>query len=437
MNVCPLCFDQPGLRNRLIEIRPQAPSEEKCEFHPTRKAVPMSAVARIVDEVFRQRYVHGRYHPMLDDFMGQDLRSALFDLTEYGEERICDGLIQELEGLDFYWPGDGEGPFYSDDASYELDQERMHQHGMMWASLCRRLVHGQRFFNQTARQRMEQIFAGIHRQRDGEGRPAVYMIEPGDPQSRFFRARMADDYDVRRRIHQAPARELGPPPPRRRTSGRLNPSGIAAFYGAFDRQTCHAELRPAVGSIVVSAQFALTSPICVLDTTRFAAPERHHDPFHKHALEQSGQWQFMRNFMDEIAKPILPSDEHLDYVPTQAVAEYLAHHHTFELRSAHRRIDAIIFQSAQTGRGKNIALLGAAASVELPDDMRVPFEDRFPHLDPWDLDGEEPPKILPRLRLVDGSVEDRKVARALIRAVPHDDHYPVGANSDGNRHSDF
>ncbi|MNF09541.1 hypothetical protein D3C80_2102290 [compost metagenome] len=75
--------------------------------------------------------------------------------------------------------------------------------------------------------------------------------------------------------------------------------------------------------------------------------------------------------------------------------------------------------------------------MELPDDMRVPFEDRFPHLDPWDLDGEEPPKILPRLRLVDGSVEDRKVARALIRAVPHDDHYPVGANSDGNRHSDF
>lgn len=437
MNVCPNCFEQSGLRNRLIEIRPSAPSDEKCDFHPTRKAVPMTAVARIVDEVFRQRYVHGRYHPMLDDFMGEDLRNVLFGLTGYEDERVCNGLIRELESLDFFWPGDGEGPFYSEDASYELDHERMRQHGVMWASFCRRLVHGQRFFNQTARQRMEQIFTGIHRQRDRDGQPAVYMIEPGDPQSRFFRARMADDYDVRQQIHHAPAREMGPPPPRRRTPGRLNPSGIAAFYGAFDRQTCHAELRPAVGSIVVSAQFELIAPICVLDTTRFAAPERHHDPFHKHALEQSGQWEFMRNFMDEIAKPILPGDEHLDYVPTQAVAEYLAHHHSFELRNASRRIEAIIFQSAQTGRGKNIALLGPAAAVEFPNDPRMRVEERFPDLDPWDFDWDEQPEIAPRLRLIDGTVEDRRIARALIRAVPHDDYYPTVVIDGQDGHPDI
>ena len=303
MNVCPFCFDHAGLQNRLIEIRPSVSSDDKCDFHPTRKAVPIEAVARIIDEVFRQRYVHGRYQSMLDDFTGDDLRTALFNLTEYEDERVCDELIRALGASDLYWPDDGEAPFYSEDASYELDQARIQRHGAMWSNFCRRLVHGQRFFNQTARERMEQIFTGIHRQRDAEGRPAVYMIQPGELQSQFFRARLADDYDARLRIHRDPANELGPPPPRRRTPGRLNPSGIAAFYGSFDRQTCHAELRPAVGSIMVSARFELLAPICVLDTTRFAAPERHHDPFHKHALEQSGQWQFMRNFMDEIAKP--------------------------------------------------------------------------------------------------------------------------------------
>lgn len=60
MNVCPFCFAQAGLQNRLIEIRRSASSDEKCDFHPTRKAVPIEVVVRIIDEVFRQRYVHGQ-----------------------------------------------------------------------------------------------------------------------------------------------------------------------------------------------------------------------------------------------------------------------------------------------------------------------------------------------------------------------------------------
>lgn len=132
----------------------------------------------------------------------------------------------------------------------------------------------------------------------------------------------------------------------------------------------------------------------------------------------------MRNFMDEIAKPILPGDEHLDYVPTQAVAEYLAHHHNFDLNGINRRIDAIIFRSAQTGRGKNIALIGPAALVEIPNDGSDWSNERFSDFDPWDFDWDEQPEFSPRIRLVPNTVKDRRISRALIRAAPHRDHYP-------------
>lgn len=83
------------------------------------------------------------------------------------------------------------------------------------------------------------------------------------------------------------------------------------------------------------------------------------------ALSRIAQWRFMRRFMDEIAQPISPDDEHLDYIPTKAVAEYLAYHEfTFAGRS--RAIEAIIYGSAQNPGGRNIALLRRAAVVGDP-----------------------------------------------------------------------
>ena len=73
--------------------------------------------------------------------------------------------------------------------------------------------------------------------------------------------------------------------------------------------------------------------------------------------------------MNEIAQPHLPDSEHLEYVPTQAVAEYLVHHHTFSYRHEKARtIDAIIFRSAQRPHGKNIAIFGDSCAVEITDE---------------------------------------------------------------------
>lgn len=69
--------------------------------------------------------------------------------------------------------------------------------------------------------------------------------------------------------------------------------------------------------------------------------------------------------MREVAQPVSTNDEHLDYVPTQAVAEFLAHHYTFNLDGRRTRIDAIVYKSAQNGAGRNIALLSTAGRVRI------------------------------------------------------------------------
>jgi hypothetical protein len=205
--------------------------------------------------------------------------------------------------------------------------------------------------------------SGVEKQRDKMKRSPVYLIHPGKRNASFYRARVATDHAEVSKFMTALEKELGPPPERLRKAGRLNPSGVATFYGAFEVDTCIAELRPDVGSLVVSARFSTTEPICVLDTTRFAARPRSTQLFRRDEAKRSAQWNFMQGFSKEISKPVSPGNEHLDYIPTQAVAEYLANHLSVQIEGQTRNIDAIIYASAQKRGGKNIAILGGAGIV--------------------------------------------------------------------------
>jgi hypothetical protein len=125
-----------------------------------------------------------------------------------------------------------------------------------------------------------------------------------------------------------------------------------------------AELRPAVGETVISAKFELTRPLLVLDTTKFTGRPKAINIFAPTFVNRMRLWKFMTTFMNEIGRPCLPDDEHLDYIPTQVVSEYLTHIHKFKRGDTEMTVDAIIYRSAQNGDGKNIAIFGGAAVVE-------------------------------------------------------------------------
>lgn len=396
--VCPDCFDEAGLQRRIKEIRPDFP-DEPCEFHPSKKGIPVSAVAEIVDQVFRNSYTFGDYDPRYDDFMGSDLAGTPYDLTEADDDRVISALADALIEGDDYWPPDGEEPFYDFERTYVSNEAGFEEHSYTWRLFRREILHEQRFFNQRALSKLREIFDGLHLLRDDGNSPAVYELQPGEADTAFFRARKANDVEGRRSIAKDPARKLGPPPEHLRRAGRMNSSGIAAFYGAFELDTCIAELRPAVGETVISAKFSLTRPILVLDTTRFTGRPKAINMFARTYVTRMKLWKFMTTFMNEIARPCLPDDEHLDYIPTQVVSEYLTHLHKIKRGESEKTIDAIIYKSAQNGSGENIAIFGGAGAVEgAKSDTSFSFA-----------------RTKPALELVEGSLNSYQVT-----AVRHD-----------------
>ena len=83
---------------------------------------------------------------------------------------------------------------------------------------------------------------------------------------------------------------------------------------------------------------------------------------------RSDRAAFLRSFVDEISKPVMPRDEKFEYLPTQVVSEYLA-------SCVEPRLDGLVFPSSQTGgHGRNIVLFNHARLVESydrPEDVKL------------------------------------------------------------------
>ena len=369
--LCPQCFHNKGLRARLVEIRPQV-SEGRCDNHPSRKGIPIENVAEIIDEVFRNNFSHGATDThYLDDPMemepeytqrGRPFREIVGQLIDAINGDIVDALSDTLMSYDVELSDPEEYGFYDDIFRYEEITHGDGDYSASWERFCSTILHEQRFFNKRAGELLNKLFENIHLQKDIHGRYPAYLMEPQGDRI-IYRARIpsAGELDD---ILADPAVQMGAPPIDKAKPNRMNPSGIIALYGSFEQATCVAELRPAVGSQVVIAQMRLRRELCVLDMTRFSEPPRALNLFNKDHIRRLAQWHFLQRFRVEIAKPIKPDAEHLDYVPTQAVAEYLSKVFTVRMGKERRPIDAVIFQSAQRPQGSNIVLLGDAAQIE-------------------------------------------------------------------------
>lgn len=434
--VCPHCFGDEGLRRRIEEIRSQYPNE-RCTFHPRYKGIPISAVAEIIDPVIRNNYAIGEYNRYNDEQEGESLEFVVEELTSADPYEVVEELSKQIIEDEPYDYDDMDGQFYASDQNYVNMEQNDNHHSTLWSNFHSSVVHSQRFFNNNAKELIEEIFDGIESQLDNNGLSPVYTISPGDSTAKFYRARIAMDFQQAQLFSKDPRKELLPPPERLRRPGRMNPAGIATFYGSLNFATCVAELRPFVGSIVVGAQFQLVRPIRVLDTTRFKAPIKRMSHFAKDALKLSQQWQFMQQFRNMISRPVSPSDEYLDYIPTQAVAEYLIHHHKIKNTTDQIPIEGIIFDSAQHLGGVNVALLGDAAEVEpeqpTRSDEAASIFGRFlpgPMATFWDGDRLYKPAL---------SIVSKSVTSVIVRGAEYkfDERYFSTSNIDENDQDDF
>ncbi len=140
--------------------------------------------------------------------------------------------------------------------------------------------------------------------------------------------------------------ELGPAPLGRTRNSRTSPEGISYMYLGDSVDTCVAELHSSVGTRVCMGKFVTIRDMVLLDLTSVPklpaksifSPDYDHDMARAQA--------FMNGFINEIRCPMSDQDTGLEYLPTQALAEW----------TRHQGYDGIGYLSSQNTRGHNYVL---------------------------------------------------------------------------------
>ncbi|EJM84676.1 RES domain-containing protein [Pseudomonas sp. GM74] len=228
-----------------------------------------------------------------------------------------------------------------------------------WIEFESELRHRSRFFNQKAKDFLFWLFDGIDDYYVwGFGPGVVRQMSPTECEPIYRARNCTPPKDDSAAILANPGVQLSSPPKEIAPAGRMSPAGIPVFNGAFERDTCIAELRPPVGGKVISGEFKLTRDIRALDFTKLEEAYdsklvSYFDPDYWQKIERR---LFLRSFHEIISRPVVPDYEH-EYLKTQVIAEYLATQHT-------PNFDGVIFSSAQHEGGRNIVLFSHVVSPD-------------------------------------------------------------------------
>jgi RES domain-containing protein len=249
-----------------------------------------------------------------------------------------------------------------------------------WYGFANSLKTEARFFSQSAANHLAEVFGDIDKLKTRNARHVVVNAGPKTSLDHLYRARVFQTdgplgYALRR-----PDRHLGSPPHNMARAGRMNAQGIAVFYGATNASVAIAEVRAPVGSRVVVANFRITRRLRLLDLTALTGVHVTGSIFDASLKRRLERAAFLQTLGVWMARPVMPDDEAIDYLPTQAVADFLA-----TVNEA--RLDGIVFPSAQTKAGRNIVLFHHAAKVA--DSPPLKDAEITVNLGRWSEDGWE------------------------------------------------
>lgn len=306
------------------------------------------------------------------DREGQDVEELIQEIADVSEDIAKDIQLILDERTGPYDSSDmhEEGPF-SDTAKYDLRGPDSSYWDEGWKRFSKAIRTETRFFNRHAGQLLEEVFGNIAQYRARDGQPLVVDGGPDTAFVAFFRARVFQANEPSEQVLMRPDLELGPPPSGQGRAGRMNPQGVSVFYGALSGDTAVREVRPPVGSVVVTARFDVIRPIKLLNFDALSHVRidggSYFDPAYARRL---GWAHFLRTLKDQMVRPVMPESEHTDYLETQAVADFLA-------SSENPALDGILFPSVQSGAGAgqmNVVLFQKAskvASLDLPKGTKI------------------------------------------------------------------
>lgn len=373
ITVCHNCIGDPVIKKRIIDLCEYA----GCSFCKEKSiSASIETVSKWVNSIYSQYYEPGSNEPIFS--LGEDYGIEYRQTGEYPEEIIAEmlqtsedisnNIVSHLNSLEAYeCVTKGGTPMYQVDSCYVRISPSTDA-TLNWYNYSKLVMHSSRFMNQSAIAILDLIFKPLS---STVNHHAIHDIVPDSTESSVYRARIGFTKHERKRIVDDPQKELGIPPLANAKSGRMHSSGIPAFYGSFDRNTCIYEIRPPIGAFAISGEFRINEPVTVIDLTKINSVHDEISIFDEKYPEDEIRKSFFEQMAFEVSRPILPQHSELEYIPTQFLAEYL----TTKLG---KNIEGIIFSSSQSpDKGSNIVLLGKIAknySLALNDISKPIYE---------------------------------------------------------------
>lgn len=368
--LCHDCVDESFLSQR---VRKEG-ARHRCFYCKMRRhCFTLDEISGAIEKAFEQHYIRTPQHP--DAFESSLLGDRDSSFTWYrrgypvGEAIASAAQIPQLAANDIqaileyenrnFRPGDAEEETeFADDSHYEEKAAS----NLAWHAEWMRFVHSlktqSRFFSREAADHLDSVFIGIEKLESHDGRPILTTVGPDTKLKKLYRARVFQSQSKLEEAMAHPDSKLGSPPVENASAGRMNARGISVFYGATKADAAIAEVRPPVGSYVAVARFEIIRPVRLLDLTALNDVIDGGSIFDPTVMGRLERAKFLRTLGELITRPVMPDDEAFEYLPTQAVADFLA-------ALQEPVIDGIVFPSVQAaGSALNVVLFHKAARVE-------------------------------------------------------------------------
>ncbi|MGY4534635.1 hypothetical protein ACVW0Y_003777 [Pseudomonas sp. TE3786] len=337
----------------------------------TQLGLSLEQLAALIREYLPKRYeidigLYRGYELSLAEIIGKEIgctdKAACEQVALHLVDDDCDDEQDDEEDCCFYSPFQAyllaSSPF---DSEEDLREWLVRE----WYEVSHHLAHGRRFFNDSARSFMRDLFTEALNVSDPNNPGALAAIRTLPVGTVFHRARIAKGPRQVELFQEHPARELGAPPPEFAANNRMSPAGISLMYTSADAVTCVAEVRPSIGQTVVVGEFRSTRALTFFDFTALSrygsvVPVSLFDPDYEKRTERR---QFLAYLHEEIARPVSAQDT--DYLMTQALAEYIRHNDQVAL-------DGVMFGSVQNVGGVNFVLFDQSVPGSAPHHMLTP-----------------------------------------------------------------
>lgn len=368
--LCFACVDEEYLSAEILSAGKVA----KCSYCGNRqKSYTIGDMAERIAEVFEEHYTRTSDQP--DSFQqmmmsdpdgsyefereGQEVVYAIEDAAKIPLAAAQDiqVILEEENAVYDHSEIDGETEFAAE-SHYEEKGSSIEAWHDEWTAFERSLKMEARFFSQTSAKHLYSVFGEIDKMRTKKGEPLIVDAGPGMPMSAFYRARAFQAEDKLIEAMGRPDKHLGSAPAHLSSAGRMNARGISVFYGAGSAKVALAEVRPPVGSQALVGRFEVIRPLRLLDLTALRNVVERGSIFDRGYGRRLERAMFLRYLSQNMTRPVMPDDEAFEYLPTQAVADYLA-------TQKEPKIDGILFPSVQAaGDELNVVLFHKAARVE-------------------------------------------------------------------------